>query len=88
MGLVGPSALAAVIVIHGGHDAHRLRSRSTTPRGARSSGSAGTTPGITTIMWSRGHYVRERRGYDYEPGVGIATKTTTTGTTAAGVPTR
>ena len=56
LGLSGPVAQAAVVIIHngprrgyvwvGGHHAWRHHH----------------------YVWTRGHYVRERRGYEYAPG--------------------
>jgi hypothetical protein len=69
MGLVGPTAMAAEIVIHGGHDAPPPPvEEHYAPRHGYIwiGGHHGWRH--NHYVWSRGRYARERRGYDYEPG--------------------
>src|SRR5450432_4809178 len=69
--LTGSVAEAAVIIIHGPHDAPPG------PREEHTTFLAGDTSGRgghwewrrhRRYAWSRGHYVRERPGYEYAPG--------------------
>jgi hypothetical protein len=70
LGLTGPAAQAAVVVIHDGprDPPPAAREEHYAPR--RGYVWVGGHHGWRHrhYVWTRGHYVRERRGYDYVPG--------------------